>query len=302
MNIIELKSFLTVVEYRSISLAAKRLYVTPSAMTKRIQRLESELNTRLLTVDGVRIKLTEAGKKLIPYARQISSTYDAMKKGMSSYSQQFKTTLKIGTSFYLAHYLIYDLINYVQSVDERIIINVKTINEKDYLEQLDNGFIDLAICTTRSNQTKSLVNGKLWREELCICASDKHPLTIKDEVFLAELSAYEAVFPEEGGYIREKAEALFARHHLPLAVVLEAGTIFSVKNLVFSGNYWSVVHKRVLDESHLKIIKVPNIKLDIKFNWYCLNSRVQERTIEQTINHINNWIINSDLIQSYSLK
>ncbi|KTD59652.1 LysR family transporter transcriptional regulator [Legionella sainthelensi] len=182
-------------------------------------------------------------------------------------------------------------------MDERIIINVKTINEKDYLEQLDNGFIDLAICTTRSNQTKILVNGKLWREELCICASDKHPLTIKDEVFLAELSAYEAVFPEEGGYIREKAEALFAKHHLPLAVTLEAGTIFSVKNIVFSGNYWSVVHKRVLDESHLKITKVPDIKLDIKFNWYCLNSRVQERTIEQTINHINNWIICNEVTQ-----
>ncbi len=43
MDIVDLKSFLAVVKYWSITLAAKKLYITQSAMSKRIQKLESSL-------------------------------------------------------------------------------------------------------------------------------------------------------------------------------------------------------------------------------------------------------------------
>lgn len=43
MDITEIKSFLAVVEYRSYTLAAKKVNVTQSTMSKRIRRLEDEL-------------------------------------------------------------------------------------------------------------------------------------------------------------------------------------------------------------------------------------------------------------------
>lgn len=71
MNIADLQSFLAVVELHSISLAAKKLHITQPALSKRIRKLESEWNTQLFISSGLRTELTDKGKQLLPYVRQM---------------------------------------------------------------------------------------------------------------------------------------------------------------------------------------------------------------------------------------
>ena len=85
---IEIKSFLAVTEFRSFTLAAKRVHISQSAMSKRIQKIENELNARLFIVDGSKITLTDAALQFIPYARQMLATYNNMLK---SFKEQAKT-------------------------------------------------------------------------------------------------------------------------------------------------------------------------------------------------------------------
>ena len=67
----ELKAFLTVADLGSFSRAAEQLHLTQPAVSKRIQRLESSLSTRLFDRVGRRIFLTDAGKTLEPRAREL---------------------------------------------------------------------------------------------------------------------------------------------------------------------------------------------------------------------------------------
>lgn len=62
MNISEIKTFLVAAENLSFSEAAKHLYITQSAVSRRIARLEEEMKTTLFLRTGPAIKLTEAGK------------------------------------------------------------------------------------------------------------------------------------------------------------------------------------------------------------------------------------------------
>ncbi|WP_156496883.1 LysR family transcriptional regulator, partial [Alcanivorax sp. HI0083] len=66
-----LTAFMAVAETGSFSAAAERLYITQPAISKRIALLEQQLEARLFDRVGRQIQLTEAGRSLLPRARQV---------------------------------------------------------------------------------------------------------------------------------------------------------------------------------------------------------------------------------------
>lgn len=71
MDSLNLKTLIEVVRTGSFSKAAENLYVTQSAVSRRIKSLEEEYGCPLLNRSGVTIKPTEAGKVVIAEARKI---------------------------------------------------------------------------------------------------------------------------------------------------------------------------------------------------------------------------------------
>ena len=63
MDIGQLEYLVEVAEQGSYAKAARRLYVTPQAISKSLGDLEKELNVRLLDKVGRRVCLTEFAKK-----------------------------------------------------------------------------------------------------------------------------------------------------------------------------------------------------------------------------------------------
>ena len=66
-----LKAFITVAEQSSFSEAANLLYITQSAISKRIAQLEQQIGKRLFDRIARQVSLTEAGNELLPRARRI---------------------------------------------------------------------------------------------------------------------------------------------------------------------------------------------------------------------------------------
>jgi DNA-binding transcriptional LysR family regulator len=66
-----LQAFAAVAQISSFSHAAEHLCLTQPAVSKRIDKLEQQLNCRLFDCIGRRVTLTQAGLTLLPKARQI---------------------------------------------------------------------------------------------------------------------------------------------------------------------------------------------------------------------------------------
>ncbi|MEE3191346.1 MAG: LysR family transcriptional regulator, partial [Pseudomonadota bacterium] len=66
MDTQSLKAFIAVAEQKSFSAAAESLYLTQSAVSKRIKQLEEQLGTTLFDRHNRTISLTEAGEALLP--------------------------------------------------------------------------------------------------------------------------------------------------------------------------------------------------------------------------------------------
>ena len=84
MKLKTLEYFITLAESRSINEAAQKLYIAQPSLTKALKLFEEEINCRLFDRDNAGIRLTEAGEKILPEAKQIVSYYN----GWLTLSQQ----------------------------------------------------------------------------------------------------------------------------------------------------------------------------------------------------------------------
>src|SRR6202161_392186 len=79
----ELKALVALAETGSMERAARDLYVTPSAFTRRIQRLEDELGVGVLERHFNPPKLTQAGFEFLEKSRAILSSLSELKASTS---------------------------------------------------------------------------------------------------------------------------------------------------------------------------------------------------------------------------
>ncbi|CUX96531.1 HTH-type transcriptional regulator HdfR [Candidatus Doolittlea endobia] len=91
-----LKTFLEVSRTRHFGRAAEGLYLTQSAVSFRIRQLETQLGVSLFTRHRNNIRLTAAGERLLPYAKNLIVTWLVAKKEVTRSLQH--NPLSIGAS------------------------------------------------------------------------------------------------------------------------------------------------------------------------------------------------------------
>src|SRR5688572_1567273 len=78
MELTDLRYFVHVATLKSFGAGAKRAHISPSAITKAVQRLESELGVSVFERTTRRVALTTAGERLLEHGREIISRVDAI--------------------------------------------------------------------------------------------------------------------------------------------------------------------------------------------------------------------------------
>ena len=80
MNIKDLEYFQVICQEKSITRAAKRMYLSPQGLSRILQNMENELNTTLLIRTKSGIRLTESGDALLMHAGEILQSYGEMEQ------------------------------------------------------------------------------------------------------------------------------------------------------------------------------------------------------------------------------
>ena len=89
-----LRSFVAIVDTGSMLSASEQVFVTQSALSLQIKRLEDLVQQSLFVRDGRRLTLTSAGEVLLDYARRVLSLHDEAITAVSKL--QFAGPIRIG--------------------------------------------------------------------------------------------------------------------------------------------------------------------------------------------------------------
>ncbi|MFI0717242.1 LysR family transcriptional regulator [Streptomyces inhibens] len=186
MELRQLRYFLTVAEELHFGRAAERLHIVQSAVSQQLRRLERELGTELFARSTRVVRLTEAGNRLLPYAREMLALQAGAREAIDELRSEQAATVRLGTSSGLGAWLDAVLTAFTRHTGHAQ-LELVTSSTEERLAQVRAGDLDAALL--RGERTDpGLEFLPLWQDALMAALPAAHELAARETVELARLA------------------------------------------------------------------------------------------------------------------
>jgi DNA-binding transcriptional LysR family regulator len=258
----QMEALVCIVEERTFSGAARKMFLTQPSLTKHIKNVEELLGVKILNRRSRGITLTPEGKILYDYAKRILKLREEAKDKIQRVREDEAGNIFICASTIPATYILPHVLSdfrkaypdirfYLQNADSDEVIETITGNRGEV------GFIG------KDPRSSRLHAEALWRDRLVLAVPAGHPFAKKGSVTLAELCREPFIIRERGSATREIFEnCLRDQKKLTLAgfnIISEVGSSEAVKEAVLAGLGVSVisVHAIAREIDRGEIAEVP---------------------------------------------
>jgi len=129
--------------------AAARVHLSPAAFSDRIRRLEEELGTALLVRSTRRVALTDAGRRLLPLARQVLASMDQLRSEAAGPHHPQPFEVVIGTRYELGLSWLCPALEALARQRPERTIHLYNGDTPDLLARLGRGELDAVVASMR---------------------------------------------------------------------------------------------------------------------------------------------------------
>ena len=147
---------------------AEKFHVSPSTLSRAIQRLESDIGCDLLHRDNRTVILTEAGQKFKQFADQQIEQWQLLKLGLSQQQAKLTGKLHIYCSVTAAYSHLPTLLDRFRQQHPLVEIMITTGDAADALDQVLNQTVDFAIAAKPENLASSIYFHQLAKIPLAV--------------------------------------------------------------------------------------------------------------------------------------
>lgn len=215
MDINQLKYFKTVAEAGKISVAAKLLFVTPSAISASILALEKELGVKLFDHWQNRLRLNRQGRIFLQYADHIlESVADARGDLMESLGEEEKTVVVGATSIGVFPDLFAGFVKAHPEIKlTSSTVPLRHINSAGL--NLRFSFLFAAETEPPAEYTSRCQSLALFEDGPCLMVHPEHPWAKRDCLELRELSGKALIWPRTNWGLKTVLLKEFSSLRLP---------------------------------------------------------------------------------------
>ncbi|CAJ0993637.1 HTH-type transcriptional activator IlvY [Pantoea sp. Nvir] len=145
MNLRDLKLFLHLAESCHFGRTARTMHVSPSTLSRQIQRLEEDLGHTLFLRDNRTVGLTDAGEQLRQFAQQTLLQYQQLRHVMDLNTPSLNGELRLFCSVTASYNNLPPLLDRFYTDYPQVEIKLTTGNVADAIKIVQYGAADLAI-------------------------------------------------------------------------------------------------------------------------------------------------------------
>ena len=243
-----LRQFIALAESLHFGRAAEASNISPSALSRGIQRLEGELGATLFERNNRRVELTAAGRRFLDYARDTLSGWESIRNQLMAESGEVHGEVSLYCSVTASYSFLFDILSEVRSRYPRIEIKLHTGDPEDAISRVMAGTEDIAIAA----RPRRLQAGLAFR-----------PIDVSPLVFITakgrrapgarDMDSWEntPMILNERGLARERVDRWFRDKGLRANVYAQVAGNEAVVSMVSLGLGVGVVPRIVLDNSPL---------------------------------------------------
>ncbi|WP_425755239.1 LysR family transcriptional regulator [Ihubacter sp. rT4E-8] len=218
MDIRDLQYFLKLAEEKSFTKSAEAFYISQSALSQKISKLEKELGLKLFSRSNRTVTLTDAGFAFFSHAEEVMHAWERLHTAMRTYKDDMPANISVGLFMQSGYTQIPSLIMDFLSVHHDFQVNISTAGETQLLSGLQDGTYHFAFLRCeKSDIPPSLCKIPLLEEELGVLVHKDDPLADKQSVERADIVNYHLICEKFGltnSY--ESLKAGFAARNLTL--------------------------------------------------------------------------------------
>lgn len=243
-----LQAFVTVADLGSFSQAAEQLFLTQSAISKRIALLEEQLDARLFDRIGRKVSLTESGNTLLPQARQILRQLQDAKRSLHDLHGQVSGTLSVAASHHISLHRLPPVLRQFAKQCPDVDLDLRFDASEIAYEGVLKGDLELALITLSPQPHKQIHAQQVWTDNLRYVVSHDHPLAGQKKVSLAQLTAYNAILSGSATFTRQIAAQQFSHPELGLKIAMSTNYLDTIRMMVQIGLGWSLLPDTMLND------------------------------------------------------
>lgn len=250
-----LQAFVAVAETGSFSRAAEQLFLTQSAMSKRISILEQQLDSRLFDRIGRTVSLTESGQELLPRARKILLELEDARRSLSNLSGEVSGTLSVAASHHISLHRLPPVLRQYTRECPQVKLDLRFDESEIAYDNVLRGKLEIALITLSPNPDPNILSQPIWQDKLHYVVAPDHPLAKLKQVTLEQLTCYPAILPGTATFTRLIAEQPFSEQKLHPDIAMSTNYLDTIKMMIGIGLGWSLLPETMTDTS-LNVLNV----------------------------------------------
>ena len=211
MNLPEIDYFIAIADCGSINRAANRLFLSPSALSQFLTKLEKRLDIALFIRGKDSLQLTEAGYIYYYSAKQIQNIKDETMSRLQTYSSKTPYTIRLATSGSRSLAFISFLWPILSKSYPGCYFSLSNIESYRIYEQIESGMLDFGIAALDYEKRDTFQFTRLHHEEVCLVFSELLPIndTLREAGISPDTPAPISLFKDEAFIMLPKSSVLY---------------------------------------------------------------------------------------------
>ncbi|MCE0493687.1 HTH-type transcriptional activator IlvY [Vibrio salinus] len=284
MNIKTLQLFMHLSDSRNFSKTASAMHMSPSALSRQIQKLEEEVDQQLFVRDNRRVELTPAGTKLLPVAMKIISEWDHYLSALQDESSTLKGEIRLFCSVTASYSHLPELLSTFRAHYPFIEFKLLTGDPAQAINKVLNNEADIAISALPESLPSRIIFQTISELPMSVIG----PVGISS--FSEELKketpdwAHIPFIVPESGTARERANAWFKKMAFKPNIYAQISGHEAIVSMVALGYGIGVAPDVVINNSPVreKIQRLPESELmkPFKLGICCKRSQLESPIVK----------------------
>lgn len=224
---------------KNITKTAQKLFITQPAITKRIQKLEEELQCQLMIRSKKGVLFTPVGETIVPYAAAILTNIRILREQALASQSEICGTIRLGASLNFSHYRLPAILKQFTEHYPHVDVQIVTGQSRNLYQKLQQDEISIAILRGEYS----------WDEQVQLLSTEPMCLVCSKENIGRPLTDYPYIGRHTDSILSAKLRNWMNAHGLTdLRPKLHVDNIDTCKEMTRYGLGWCILPKICLDD------------------------------------------------------
>lgn len=187
MEMNEIRYFLAACQTLNFHRAAEQVHVTQPALTRAIQKLETELGAHLFCRDRSQVQLTEFGRLMRPHLQEVVDSKGRARNAARSFLKLEAAPLTLGVMCTIGPVLFVGFLNSFRERHPGVEVTVVEQMPARLAEMLLNGSLDLALMAQPDAYDARLKAVSVYRESFGLAFPAGHPFEERNTLHVSDV-------------------------------------------------------------------------------------------------------------------